>query len=391
MTAAQTVWLVARREITAKLHDKGFIFSTLFIVAVILGSVVFQVVLQGGSNSYAVGVVGDSAELEPALEAQADAMDAELTLTSYPDADAARAAIGNDDVEAVIDGDRVYVDSGLDGQLESLLNGAVAGISAQQRLAEAGIDPVEVSRALDVAPLDVVALDQDAERTGQRQIVAFIGVVTLYGLLVFFGQYVAMGVVEEKSSRVVELLLAAIKPWQLLAGKLIGLGLLGLGQLLIICVVGLGAAIGFDVLAVPGDALGTIAQVIFWFVLGYAFYAAAFATGAALVSRQEDLQSVLMPMILLLVAGFIIAIQTAQSPDGTLARLASILPPLSPMVMPLRAAGGGVPWWETALAVVLMLAAIVAMVALGGRVYAGALLRTGGKTKIKEALANARS
>ncbi|CAN5124952.1 hypothetical protein BH20ACT5_BH20ACT5_13010 [soil metagenome] len=155
--------------------------------------------------------------------------------------------------------------------------------------------------------------------------------------------------------------------------------------------VGLGAAIGFDVLAVPGDALSTIGQLIFWFLLGYAFYAAAFATGAALVSRQEDLQSVLMPMVLVLIVGFFVAVRAGTDPGGTLARVTSILPGLSPMVMPVRVAGGGVPWWETALAVLLMLAAIAAMVALGGRVYAGALLRTSGKTKLKDALAGARS
>jgi len=271
--------------------------------------------------------------------------------------------------------------------LERILNGANAALASGERLAEAGIDPNQVSQALSVPPLELVTLDADAERNEQRQVIAFLGVAVLYGLLILMGQYVAMGVVEEKSSRVVELLLSTIKPWQLLAGKVIGLGLLGLAQLLVMCVVGLGAAIGFDVLTVPGDAIGTMAQVIGWFVLGYAFYAAVFAAGAALVSRQEDLQSVLLPMIIVLVAAFVVAIQAAQNPDGLLARITSLVPALSPMVMPVRSAGGGVAWWEIVVAVVLMLAAIALVIRLGGRIYAGALLRTGGKVKVKEALA----
>ncbi|MGI8694939.1 MAG: ABC transporter permease [Geodermatophilaceae bacterium] len=127
--------------------------------------------------------------------------------------------------------------------------------------------------------------------------------------------------------------------------------------------------------------------MIGWFVLGYAFYAAVFAAGAALVSRQEDLQSVLLPMIIVLVAAFVVAIQAAQNPDGLLARITSLVPALSPMVMPVRSAGGGVAWWEIVVAVVLMLAAIALVIRLAGRIYAGALLRTGGKVKVKEALA----
>lgn len=321
------------------------------------------------------------------MRPQAEATGADVELRSYDDAAAARAALESEEVDAAIDGNVVFVTSSLDSSLERILNAATAAVTAQQRLAAAGIDPGEVAQALDVPPLDVEPLDPDAERNEQRQVTAFLGVAVLYGLLILMGQYVAMGVVEEKSSRVVELLLSTIKPWQLLAGKVIGLGLLGLAQLLVICVAGLGAALAFDVIAVPGDVIGTMAQVIGWFLLGYAFYAAVFAAGAALVSRQEDLQSVLLPMIVLLVAAFLVAVQAAQNPEGSLARITSLVPALSPMVMPVRWAGGNVPWWELLLAVVLMLLAVAAVVRLGGRIYAGALLRTGGKVKVKEALA----
>jgi ABC-2 type transport system permease protein len=205
-------------------------------------------------------------------------------------------------------------------------------------------------------------------------------------LLILFGQFVAQGVVEEKASRVVELLLATMKPWQLLAGKILGLGLLGLAQIAVIAAVGVGGAIAFDLVDIPGELIGTAVSVVLWFVLAYAFYAAIFAVGASLVSRQEDLGTVLMPTSMVLIVAFVVGVQAAGDPDGTLARVTSFVPGLSPMVMPVRQAAGDVAIWEMGLAVVLMLVAIGLIVRLGGRIYAGALLRTSGKTKLREAL-----
>jgi ABC-2 type transport system permease protein len=213
-----------------------------------------------------------------------------------------------------------------------------------------------------------------------------IGVAILYGLLILLGNFVAQGVVEEKSSRVVELLLATMRPWQLLAGKILGLGLLGLGQIVLIGVVGVAGTLAFDIIDVPGELIGTVGSVVAWFVLGYAFYASVFAVAASLVSRQEDLGTVLTPTTILLVVAFIVAIQAAGDPGSTLAVVTSYVPGLSPLVMPVRQAAGEAALWEVGLSVLLMLVAIALAVRLGGRVYAGAMLRTSGKTKLREAL-----
>jgi len=177
-----------------------------------------------------------------------------------------------------------------------------------------------------------------------------------------------------------------MKPWQLLAGRILGLGLLGLAQIVVIAAVGVGGAIAFDLVDIPGDLIGTAVSVVGWFVLGYAFYASIFAVAASLVSRQEDLGTVIMPTSLVLVAAFVVGIQASADPGGPLARITSYVPGLSPLVMPVRQAAGDVALWEIGLAVVLMLAAIALIVRLGGRIYAGALLRTGGKIKMREAL-----
>jgi ABC-2 type transport system permease protein len=239
---------------------------------------------------------------------------------------------------------------------------------------------------LDVPQVGVTVVNPGTDPTGERTGIAIIGIIVLYTLLILMGQFVAQGVVEEKSTRVVELLLSTMRPWQLLAGKIIGLGLLGLAQIVAISVVGISGALLFDVVSLPGQLIGTVLTVVAWFILGYAFYAAVFAAAASLVSRQEDLASVITPMTVLLVIGFFIALQSAGDPSGSLATVTSYIPGLSPLVMPVRMAAGAAAWWEVVLAVVLMLVAIALVVRLGGRIYAGALLRTSGKTKIREAL-----
>jgi len=382
--SAALVRLIASRESSARLRDKNFIISSIVIIVLLVGTLGLQVVLNSGSDTTRVGVVGDPA-LEVAIQAQGKALDVDVTVKALDDEDAARAAIEDDDVDGVLIAEEgqqpeLLVEQSAGGSLQAIVQGAVAQLSLSEQLASVGIS------ALEVPAVSVTALDPQADQDGQRVVVAIIGIGVLYGLLILFGQFVAQGVVEEKASRVVELLLATMRPWQLLAGKVVGLGLLGLAQIVVITVVGVTGALAFDLVDIPGDLVGTAVGVVAWFVLGYAFYASIFAAAASLVSRQEDLGTVVMPTTLVLVVAFVIGIQAASDPSGTLAVVTSYIPGVSPLVMPVRQAAGDVAVWEIALSVVLMLVAIGLIVRLGGRIYAGALLRTSGKTKIRDAL-----
>jgi ABC-2 type transport system permease protein len=381
--------LVAAREISARIRDKNFIISSVVILVVLVGVLGLQVALSSGNQTTRIGVVGDSATLPQALEAQGTAIGVDVTVVDLDDEAAGRAAITDGDVDGVLladaDPPELLVEQSADSALRTVVQGAVAQLSLGDQLAAAGL------ASLEVPEVTVRALDPNADADGQRVAMAIIGVGVLYSLLILFGQFVAQGVVEEKSSRVVELLLATMRPWQLLAGKILGLGLLGLAQIVVIAAVGVGGALAFDIVDIPGDLIGTAVSVVAWFVVGYAFYAAIFAVAASLVSRQEDLVTVIMPTTLVLVAAFVVGVQAASAPDGTLARVTSFVPGLSPLVMPVRQAAGSVAAWEIALAVVLMLAAIALVVRLGGRIYAGALLRTSGRTKLREALAAERA
>ena len=389
MSSATLIRLVAGREISTRLRDKAFLISSGVLLLLIIGLTIFQVVLHDNQSKTTIGVVNGGSAAAPVLVQQGKAQGTDVTVRALATEAAARAAVATGDLDAaVVDpagpSPRLVVEKA-GGSAEDVVRAAVAQLSTEQQLAAAGV------RLSPPPDLEVVALQRAAADHTEAVVVAAIGVGLLYFLLILFGQFVAQGVVEEKSSRVVELLLATMRPWQLLAGKILGLGVLGLAQILLIAIVGAGGALAFGVVTLPGQLIGTVVSVVLWFILGYALYASVFAAAASLVSRQEDLGTVIMPLTLVLVAGFVIAVQAVGNPAGTLATVTSLVPGLSPLVMPVRIAAGEAPVWQVVLAVVLMLAAIAVVVRIGGRVYAGALLRTGGKIKIREALAAGRN
>jgi ABC-2 type transport system permease protein len=388
MTSASLIRLVAAREVSTRLRDKAFLISSAVLLLLIAGLTIVQVVTNSGGSTTTIGVVGGGPAATQALKQQGDVQGTTVTVRTFPSEASARTAVRGGDVDAVVvdpDGPHPqFIEKSSGNSAEDIVRAATAQVSTARQLAAAGV-------RLEPPPeLTVVTLQQGAADRSEAVVVAAIGVGLLYFLLILFGNFVAQGVVEEKSSRVVELLLATMRPWQLLAGKILGLGLLGLAQILLLAIVGAATALGLGLVTLPGQLVGTIVSVVLWFVLGYALYAAIFAAGASLVSRQEDLATVIMPLTLVLVAGFVIAVQAVGNPASALATVTSLIPGLSPLVMPVRIAAGEAPIWQIAVSVALMLVAIALVVRLGGRIYAGALLRTGGKVKLREALAAGR-
>jgi ABC-2 type transport system permease protein len=280
----------------------------------------------------------------------------------------------------------------IDEQLNVLVQAASRGARAQQTLQAAGVEPPEIQAALAPPPLPVRSLEPVDEDAQSKRTIATVSVFLLYGQLIGYCYTVSMGVVEEKSTRVVEVLLAAVRPVQLLAGKIIGIGLVGLIQLAIIGVVGLAAATASGAITLPPDSAGTIGSVLLWFLLGYAFYSSMFAVAGAIVSRQEELQNTAAPLNLLMIASFFVAFSSSVGggPDSTLAKVSSFLPPVAPLVMPVRIAGGDAALWEIALSLVIMLVSTVAVVLLASRLYEGAILRTGARVKLRDAWRGAR-
>jgi ABC-2 type transport system permease protein len=251
-------------------------------------------------------------------------------------------------------------------------------------LTGAGLDPAQVAAQAQVAVVTIEPVDPNR---GQLLAVALVGTLLLFFSLSGYGQLVATGVVEEKQSRVVELLLATIKPWQLLAGKVLGLGAVGLLQLVILGAIALALGGGAGLITVPSAAIGMFVMVIVWYLLGFFLFAALYAAVGSTVSRQEELNSVVAPMILLLLVPFLLVFNLLPNdPRNGLTTVLSFVPFFSQTIMPARYALGVASLGEVAIAAVLALVAIAVVVRVAGRVYANSVLRTGARVGWREAL-----
>jgi ABC-2 type transport system permease protein len=387
--------LTARRELVERTRrDRSFLISTLVTLG-ILFAIIFLPRLFGANDpaEFDVGLVGSASQpLGQVLTAQGAAIDVQIRVQQPASAADAEAAVRDGRLDlAVIDGRQLVAEAEVDEQLNVLVQAASRIVRAQQTLERAGVPQAEIQAALAPPPLPVRSLEPVDEDAQSKRSIATVSVFLLYGQLIGYCFTVAMGVVEEKSTRVVEVLLAAIRPLQLLAGKIIGIGLVGLIQLAIIGAIGLAVAVAAGTITLPPDAAGTIGSVLLWFLLGYAFYSSLFAVAGSIVSRQEELQNTATPLNLLMVASFFVAFSSSfGGGDSTLARVSSFLPPVAPLVMPVRVAGGDAAMWEIALSVAIMVASIVAVVLLAARLYEGAILRTGARVKLRDAWAGAR-
>jgi ABC-2 type transport system permease protein len=192
-------------------------------------------------------------------------------------------------------------------------------------------------------------------------------------------------VVEEKANRIIEILLSTVRPRQVLFGKVVGIGLMGLAQLILVSAVAIIAVIKTQIINLPTVGVTAVAGGLLWFVLGFVFYALLYAAAGSLISRQEDLGSVTVPITMLILGSYLAFFWVLGNPDNPIAVGLSILPPFAPTLMPARMATGDAQAWQVGLAVLLMLAAIVGMNALAARIYSNSVLRIGSRVKLADA------
>ena len=381
---SNAVVLIARREIVTRWQQKGYRISagaTLLIAAI---AVIIPSFFSGGSDakSYDLGVTPRTAALAQVLSRSAAEEHVQLTV-HRADADEARSKVDDGTWDAaLLPGPTVLATQSSDGVV-GFVQQAYARETIEQRLRAAGLDDAQISRSLQVDPLAV-----ESTRSGQdtqRQTLSIITVIVLFSQLIAFCTWVATGVVEEKTSRVVELILSSVRPIQLLAGKLVGIGLLASAQLAAIGTVALVAASVAGTLTLPVSSLLTVLISFAAFVLGFAFFAALSAALASTVSRQEEVSGVMAPVSVLVMVCYFAAF-TATSGDGSsLSRVLSIVPPVSCLAMPARIARGAASGTDVVLAIVLLLAATMVALVMAAKIYRVSVLHTGTRLKLKQA------
>jgi ABC-2 type transport system permease protein len=308
-----------------------------------------------------------------------------IAVRAFADRANADAALRDGSVDAVVDGSELIGFTGIPDVLSSLVEASARNAAVTALLDEHQVPQTERDAANDPTPLVLAVLQPAPPHRSENAAVAFVGVLLLYGQLFGYGIWVASGVIEEKASRVVEMLLSAIRPKQLLLGKIVGIGTLGLAQLIVISSFAIGLAFATNAIDVSPSAFGAAGLVIGWFILGFAFYATLFAAAGSLVTRMEELQNVIVPINLTILVSFFISIGALQDPNGRLQVIASILPTSSALAMPVRIVLGAAPGWQIVLSLIVLVGSTVLLVPFAARLYSGAVLRTRGRVRIREA------
>jgi len=329
-------------------------------------------------------LVSRGGPLTAAVATQAAAARITVVAREVPDRTAGVALVETGDAQAAISAGEIVWRNAEDSRLAPVLDAAVAQVAITARAQASGLTPDQLAGLLAPATPTITRLDPQPDR-GPQTLIALLGMILLFVALNFFGAYVLTGVVEEKASRVVEVLLARVRPADLLAGKVLGIGLLGIGQFLALAAV---AAATLQIVKPPNLPSGTlplIAIVVLWFVLGYGFYSVLYGAMGSLASRTEDAQTATAPLTTVMLLAYFGAFSAIGNPTAWWVTLGSLFPPTAPMFMPLRAGLTDVPAWQMAVAVVLMALAIVGMIQVGGRLYRGAVLHTAGRLRIVQA------
>lgn len=385
---------VAGRELRENTRTKTFLIVTAVLALAALAAVIVPTFFDGDdSDPLRVAVADAPATLAPALERAGRAVGRPVRVLPGTAA-AGRAAVddGGADVAVVgpgADGAMgVVVREELGDQEQAVLLAAAGEAHLRSQSAGAGVSPADADRMLMPPRLDVTALDPDPAADEDLGI-AFLALLVLVIALAASGAMVAAGVAEEKATRISEILLAAMRPGELIAGKVIGIGLLALGQLVVIIAPALVAAAVVDGIDLPDAAPGAALAVALWFPLGYAFYAVGYGALGALVSRQQEVGMAIAPLSYLLWGGYAVGALGVDSAGTAWFRLLSLLPPLSPMLMPVRMITGEAGAGDVILAVVLTALGAAALIWLGARVYRTGLVAGGPRVTLTGALRRA--
>jgi ABC-2 type transport system permease protein len=389
MSALHQIFEVARRDFMQRARSKAFLITTLVTIAAIFGLVplIAQDVLDPAP--VVVGTVGATPPgFEPRLEAVAEAFGFEVKLEKADSLQSAEQKATDGDLDVVVvDGRELVFARSEDARLSAALNAVLQGISRDAAIADLGLSAEDAARIVAPPSLDERIVAEPDPEDMPRMVGAQIGSILLYMAILIFGQFIMMGVMEEKQSRVVEVVLSKVKPERLLTGKIVGIGLLGLIQLLAIGGSVLGAVLMLDIpgVSLPSLSLGLLIRTLFWFLLGFGLYAVLYGALGATVTRQEDAQGAAMLPVILLLPGYFISFTAIEDPDGLAAVIGSLVPFSAPIVMQVRAATGTVPMWQLALSIALVVLTTLIVIRLGARIYRGAVLSIGRKVRLREA------
>lgn len=351
---SQSVWLVAQREIMARLRSKAFVISTIILFIIALGAMVVGGLMAKNQSDTPVAAVGSASALFDNVDG--------YQITDVDTVDEAEALVVDGDVDAAVVPDDSAIGVRIIGNTDV---------------------PTSLLTQFSISP-DVTLLDTNAENPLIAMFVALGFGLVFFMSAMTFGQVIAQSVVEEKQTRVVEILMSAISVRALLAGKVLGNSLLAFGQIAVLAVLSI---IGLTVIGQNDLLLGLGAPIV-WFVaffaIGFVLLAAMFAATGSMVSRQEDIGSTTTPVTMLVMIPYFLVIFFHDNP--LVLGIMSYVPFSAPVGMPMRLFLGTAQWWEPIVALLVLAVSAVLVVIIGSRIYENSLLKMGSRVKWGEAL-----
>ena len=391
--------IVAGREIMVKLRDRNFIISTLTTIAIFVVAFGVSFLLGGDDGEKRIAVVsGDAVTIVEQTNARADAADGEdtdssatagaptvrLGIEQVADPAAAEQAVRDGDVDAALLGEQgawtLVGSDGVDSDIAAAVSATVAADALERNAAAAGTTVADLTAGSVVEERLLEADGTDDE--GVQVIAGFVFVFLFYMAAILFGYAIANSVVEEKQSRIVEILAAAIPLRQLLVGKVVGATALALGQMVIFVAIGLIGLSFTDYATLLPSVAGAAVWYLVLFVIGFVALACLFAVAGAMATRAEDVQTTTSPLLTVIMIVFFGGLFL----QDTWQVIGSYVPIMSTVTMPIRLVAGTASWWEPAVATVITLVTAAVIIRIAERVYRRSIMQTGRKLTYREAL-----
>lgn len=406
----RNLWLVVRREYISRFRSGGYVVSTVVMMLLLFGSTLIPAVFERQNRSEPLQVLlldrtGQvAAPLQEALKVAPDSEGGRpvtLEVVSGDEASYQEQVRKGEKALLVVEGTfpgavkaRFLAGSGAVLQESPAVLGPLEGLIRSARMQARGIDP---SVAMEIMRPMEAEVKQISARDGERDQREYFGLFTLavgaamsiYIIVLLNGSFVFQGVLEEKVSRVMEVMASTVRPAEMLAGKVIGLGALGLTQFVLLGAAwGTGNTIANRLTDAPSTSvsLSVLGVLLVYLVLGYALSAVLMAAAASTISRMEDSQTMMMPITMLQVIPMVMMMPVINDPNGSLAFWMSLIPFFSPMIMVVRTVMTDVPAWQVALSMTLLVLATAGMAWAGSRVYRAAMLSYGGRPSFRQIL-----
>jgi len=405
------LWAVVKREYLERVRTKGFVIATI-LGPLIMGAmmIVPLLAMRSGGKRLKVAVLDGTGTLGPAVEdaLRAARFDDKLRFDVRPvggEPPATREAAFKKAVlegtldgylelpaDAVAKGTASYFGRNVSNRIDlRTMERAVSGVIVGVRLSGAGLDPGKVKDLTRELDLKTIRLSESGEREdqGAAMIFAVILLMILYTSILMWGQMVMTSVIEEKTSRVVEVMASGVPSTTLLTGKLLGVGGAGLTQFLVWSFSLFGVS-----LAMAGPLAGTfpmpeitplmLVSFVLFFLLGFLFYAALYASIGAAVNTVQEAQNFGWPVVMPIIIGMVSFTAVLEAPDGALSVAMSMIPGISPLIMFLRIVVLTPPVWQIALSITLLALGILAVLWVSARIYRVGILMYGKRPTFPE-------